>query len=922
MTEPPELTGPMRATRWLLDRREQKKWDSFSWTALRPLIASLNDLVNKGAPTLVTDLRDAWVDGQAENLPEGFSNLIVSSPRRDAVPDSQDPLASRFIVMGDPGEQDASQYVVVPALLEHVDDVDFMVICSDVIYPSGDINDYVDGFYIPYGEVPAPPAELPELRSVETLRRLPVYALPGNHDWYDGLTGFMWQFCGAEPLDSAVYGPHGGSLLEWPARLLWRRPSRSMRRLHLEDKRSNRAPYGQPWEPRQPGPYYAIDIGHLVLVCIDTGVDGTIDRAQGEWLLKVSNNPKPKVLLTGKPLLVNRKDHPCAIVPGPVHDDTDPGHHHSFDNVYQVVTHEPYRYVATIGGDIHNFQHYERERIHHIVSGGGGAYMKATHTIPDVGEGPLDASEDELKKMIPSATDSLQYFARQLLPRLWHLVREIFAMLAGIGLGSLLVNTVGDQRRHLLVGFSVALGICWLARALVITPGFTQTSRYRIIAAVVACLAGVVLAMTGWWLAPTHFATDALGWLGLTGGACAVSWLMRESGWWRSHSPEVRDDQPWLRPLAVLLAILPVATIIVSRDWILTAAAVLISLAALLGWFLRSRSQETQVWRSWNRWAPIIAYVVQSLAALLVLHALVVPPSSRDVLWAATLGAIVCLLLLGLGAVIVLCLVMLPIAAVAGLGQPQWLRAGWGRVGPIAPTALLLIIGLSLWGAWHAFGLSDPGADGRRGAFTTVVMIVSLVVIPLLLDGARRTFGRTRYKGVLVLIGVLIVGVLKLSGVLDSSAPKAAAAGLVVLVAALLSVVIAHLTFLGAFWLVWDRDAQGEPIQFTEAEAQDVIDWRHGGTRPTSKAVARRAMVVFPGLFHPHGPLQDAVSEIFDSDKPPFYKNFLLLDSRADRLTITTYLVTGIEDAVEAWFIDIPLDRGAQPGSMGDQMRG
>jgi hypothetical protein len=374
--------------------------------------------------------------------------------------------------------------------------------------------------------------------------------------------------------------------------------------------------------------------------------------------------------------------------------------------------------------------------------------------------------------------------------------------------------------------------------------------------------------------------------------------------------------------LAGLLVFAPIATLIASRSSVLTAAAVLISLAALGGWFLRSRSQETQGWWSWNRWAPIIAYVVQALVALLILHALVVPPSSRDVLWAATLGAIVCLVLLGVGAVIVLCVVMVPIAAVAGLGHPNSLRAGWGRVGPLAPATLLLIIGLGLWGAWEAFGLSDPEADGRRGAFTTVFIVVSVVVITLLVDGIRRELGRNLYKGAIVLIGLLTVAVLNWWDVFDSSAPTAAAAGLVVLVATMVSVVIAHLTFLGAFWLVGDRDERGEPIQFTEAEAQDVIDWRYGGTRPSSEAVARRAMIVFPGLFHPHGPLQNTVSEIFDSDQPPFYKNFLVVDSRADRLTITTYLVTGIEDSCDAWFIDIPLDQDPQPGSARDPISG
>jgi Calcineurin-like phosphoesterase len=898
----------MRATRWLLDQREQKKWDSFSWLAARPLIASLNDLVNKGAPRLVHDLRTDWTTQQADSRPGCWNeNLIVQSPKTATRRESSGPGDSRFILLGDPGEQDASQYVVVPALLEHVDDVDFMMICSDVIYPTGDINDYADGFYIPYGEVPAPPYDLPQLAKLDRLRRLPVYALPGNHDWYDGLTGFMWHFCGAEALDPMVYGPSGGSLLEWPARLLWRRPSRRMRRLHLEDKRSHRAAIGQPWEPRQPGPYFVVDTGHVVLVCIDTGIDGTIDRQQGEWLVKVSSGPKPKLLLTGKPLLVNRKDDPCEIVGGPVHAGDD---RKAFDNVYEVVTHKPYRYVATIGGDIHNFQHYTREGIQYIVSGGGGAYMKATHTIPGVGKDQPDPPEDELKKLIPAPTDSLRYFARQLLPRLWHLLREIFTVIGGIGLGALLVNTIGGQRQHVLTACSVALGICWLTRALVLTPSFTQTSWYRLLAAIVAALAGVVLAMAGWWLAPTQYATNVWAWLWLTAGSCGISWLMRETGWWRSRTPEVRDNPSWLLPLAGLLIALPVAVFVASRDWVLTVSAVMVAAAAFGGWFLRDRSQETQGWRSWNRWAPIIAYIVQTLAALLVLQALVVPPEHRDVLWMSTLGAVACLLLLGIGAVIVWCLVMIPIAAVDGLGQAQGLRAGWGRVGPIAPPVLLLIVGVALWGSWDLFDLSEPDADARRGAFTTVLMAVSLVVIPLLLDGVRRACGRNRYKAVLILIAVFAIGVLGWSGVLESSAPKTAAVGLVVLSATAFSVVIAHLTFLGAFWLVRDRDHEGEPNQFTEAEAQQVIDWRHGGERPTSAAVARRAMIVFPGLFHPHGPLQNAVSEIFDSDKPPFYKNFLVLDSRADLLTITTYLVTGLEASVNAWSIEIPLHSG------------
>jgi hypothetical protein len=47
-----------------------------------------------------------------------------------------------FLMVGDTGEGDASQFAVVPPLLEAGKDTAFMVICNDVIYPSGDAEDY------------------------------------------------------------------------------------------------------------------------------------------------------------------------------------------------------------------------------------------------------------------------------------------------------------------------------------------------------------------------------------------------------------------------------------------------------------------------------------------------------------------------------------------------------------------------------------------------------------------------------------------------------------------------------------------------------------------------------------------------------------------------------------------------------------
>ena len=75
-------------------------------------------------------------------------------------------------------------------------DPGFVMIISDVIYPAGDVDDYVDGVYRPYRGEP------PHFR-VDA----PLLGLPGNHDWYDGLAGFMYHFCDRDLLPLEAYTP-------------------------------------------------------------------------------------------------------------------------------------------------------------------------------------------------------------------------------------------------------------------------------------------------------------------------------------------------------------------------------------------------------------------------------------------------------------------------------------------------------------------------------------------------------------------------------------------------------------------------------------------------------------------------------------------------------------------------------------------
>jgi Calcineurin-like phosphoesterase len=360
--------------------------NNFSWLRPGPLIASRNDVLARwfGDPT--NDQRREWLRRTpGDRIGTRFADRAEIS----------------VALLGDPGEGDASQYVVVPVLEEVAAHTDFAVVVSDVIYPAGGVRSYGDRFYRPYKDYPAP-----------------IYGLPGNHDWYDGLTGFMTTFCDAPP--DAGAPPIGGGFLR---KLLWRRAPKAT----IEDVAAMRALRPDPGQQTggQPGPYCAIDAGPVRLVLIDTGIRGGIDRDQAAWLREVSRGDRPKILLTGKPLYTYAKlqDFP---VEG------------SAEGIDAIITDPAHNYIAAIGGDDHNYQRYAvhvpgGRTIQYLVAGGSGAYLSATHQIPNV-DGLRPFANEEEFRCYPLRGDSLAHFSRR------------YDRLIGLGLGFLKISPEGATK--------------------------------------------------------------------------------------------------------------------------------------------------------------------------------------------------------------------------------------------------------------------------------------------------------------------------------------------------------------------------------------------------------------------------------------------------------------------------------------------
>ncbi len=423
-----------------------------SWTTLLPAADVRPTALSWLDPGVLINSRNEFVARIYDPVPEFRRRWMsrLTDPQQLVVDLGYG--AFSFAVMGDTGEGDNSQYALLPSLAAECSDARFLFICSDLIYPAASVADYLYKFYWPY----------------QTLA-MPIYALPGNHDWYDSLDGFMEHLADVRPLPPELPPPADPSgLLARIAPLLRRSLGRALWRkaapadeLQITRMKKLRAAWPQPVP--QPGPYFVIDTEHVRLVCVDPGILGNLDAEQAAWLVQVSaESVKPKVLLTGKPLLVDGHVEPCPFLgPGvPVPDDlafdgsrTDP-----FSSVLDVVHHRRFGYVATIGGDVHNYQHYpvrlpgspaqQGERtIHHVVSGGGGAFMHATHAIAKITAAEVfGVTEDEFR-CYPLRRDSLAVYSTVIDHR-WQKSR-LGRLLAVVGLRPRLVVTPEEAGLYL-----------------------------------------------------------------------------------------------------------------------------------------------------------------------------------------------------------------------------------------------------------------------------------------------------------------------------------------------------------------------------------------------------------------------------------------------------------------------------------------
>lgn len=250
-----------------------------------------------------------------------------------------------FIVVGDPGEGDASQLVLKDQILKVADkpEVKFVVISSDVIYPSGAMKDYERKFYLP-------------LKGVTR----PVFAIPGNHDWYDALEGFVANFYTPEAAKRSMQARINQDL---------NISSTTQKKVDemITEASFLRKEYQVPTGYQQ-APYFQVSNDKFLLLCIDTGVKREVDSLQLQWIRSVLSQSNGKFVMA---LL----GHPFYAI-GEYQGSMNP----NFEALHQLL--RQYKVPVVMAGDTHDFEYYRElpknndgHTMHHFVNGGGGAYL-------------------------------------------------------------------------------------------------------------------------------------------------------------------------------------------------------------------------------------------------------------------------------------------------------------------------------------------------------------------------------------------------------------------------------------------------------------------------------------------------------------------------------------------------------------------
>jgi calcineurin-like phosphoesterase family protein len=254
-----------------------------------------------------------------------------------------------FDFVADTGDGWDSTYAIARLLADPALSVDgapdtlpmgqLLIMGGDEVYPTASRENYQAKLVTPYNDAL-------KVKPWGEGVRPDLFAIPGNHDWYDGLSAFIGLFC------------------------------QRRRETEWAEARQGRIIGGR--QTQQTRSYFALSLPHgWWCWAVDIQLDGYIDQSQIDFFEHVARDWMPPesrlILCTGEP--------EWAYVD--VHAPQKTFKNFSYMESLCDLARRKHRLRLVLTGDSHHYSRYLEGNRHYITAGGGGAFLHPTHHLED-----------------------------------------------------------------------------------------------------------------------------------------------------------------------------------------------------------------------------------------------------------------------------------------------------------------------------------------------------------------------------------------------------------------------------------------------------------------------------------------------------------------------------------------------------------
>ncbi len=258
-----------------------------------------------------------------------------------------------------------------------------LIMGGDEVYPTATSEEYESRLEKPYRDA---------MTSNEPGKHPFLFAIPGNHDWYDSLVNFSRIFLNAEYFAKD-------------------KETKPVSNVKVKQDSQDQVP-GR-WRVPQERSYFVLKLPHgWWLVGIDLQLDSDLDGEQIEYLRSAAEDMSDGdkiILCSPEPYWVYAEIYKDVNEFDSKYVENRLNKNFLEEKVFTKYNHlgkeiKKQKIAVYLAGDLHHYYHIETDdHAHKITAGGGGAFLHPTH-------GALDgAFKKEFRTAFPSSAESRKY---------------------------------------------------------------------------------------------------------------------------------------------------------------------------------------------------------------------------------------------------------------------------------------------------------------------------------------------------------------------------------------------------------------------------------------------------------------------------------------------------------------------------------